>query len=185
MQDRVSGGPRSRQLPPGLSPGSLPPQVGHSLGKAGTDESHSNSTTRTKDFMGTVRSTPPCDGNVLGHQAGYLRAEKRGCQPRQSLLRAVDALQRLSPARRRSEGLGGAEREWPRPAPSWSSAQETGPQRSVPPRCACSLWLPSSVAGAGSECLDARATSGATRAGMWQSSAGRWKLGVWRCLEAM
>ena len=56
--------------------------------------------------MGTVRSTPPCDGNVLGHQAGYLRAEKRGCQPRQSLLRAVGALQRLSPARRRSEGLG-------------------------------------------------------------------------------
>lgn len=176
MQDRVSGGPRNRELPPGVSPGSLPPQVSHSLGKVGTNEGHSNSTTRkTKDFMGIVRSTPPCDGNVLGHQAGYLRAEKRACQRRRSPLRAVAALQRFSPARRRSEGWarGGGERERPRPAPSWSRAKGAGPQRSAAPRCACSLRLRSSSAGVGSECLDAWVTFGAMSAGTWQSSAGR------------
>ncbi|VTJ87241.1 Hypothetical predicted protein, partial [Marmota monax] len=33
-------------------------------------------TRRTTGFMGVVRSTPPCDGNVLGHQAGVSAADR-------------------------------------------------------------------------------------------------------------
>lgn len=71
------------------------PQAGHSLGYAGTNEGHVNSATRrTKDFMGIFRSTPPCDGNVLGQRAG--------CRSPTVLTRGLDAPQRLSSTRKRS-----------------------------------------------------------------------------------
>lgn len=66
-KSRDSGKPLNHEVPSRMSLESLPPRTRHSLGYAGTDEGHSNSATRrTKDFMGIDRSTPPCDGNVLG-----------------------------------------------------------------------------------------------------------------------
>lgn len=84
-----SVGPRHRRaetpaapepgVPLGVSPGSLLPQAGHSLGYAGTNEGQVNSANRrTKDSMGIVRTTPPCDGNVLGPPGRVLQGQRGG-----------------------------------------------------------------------------------------------------------
>lgn len=71
--------PEFRRDPEGSSGSILQPQARHLLGYAAKNEGHVNSATRrTKDFMGIFRSTPPCDGNVLGHQAGYFRDKGQG-----------------------------------------------------------------------------------------------------------
>lgn len=62
-------------------PGWLQPQAGHSLGNAGRNEGHVNSATRrSNDFMGIFRSTPPCDGNVLGPPGRVLQSPRAGCR---------------------------------------------------------------------------------------------------------
>uniref|UniRef100_M3XMB3 Uncharacterized protein n=1 Tax=Mustela putorius furo TaxID=9669 RepID=M3XMB3_MUSPF len=94
---------------------------------AGTNEGHSNSATRrTKNFMGIVRSTPPCDGNVLGHQAGYLRAEKRGCLGRLSPTQGRGRPATVVPSAQAQRGVGGGERERPRPAPPGEARRRRG-----------------------------------------------------------
>lgn len=115
----VATGKGNREGPPGESPGSLPPRAGHSLGYAGADEGHSNSATRrATDFIGNIRSTPPCDGNVLAPPPGQVpQAEWAGCRRLPSNLRARGTWQRLSSARRRG-GVGPGKASGRGPPPS-------------------------------------------------------------------
>lgn len=74
-------GPRKGAgIPGGPDPGNSP-QASHSLGNDGTNEGHVNSTPRrTKDFMGIFRSTPPCDGSVLGPPGRVLQSRRARCR---------------------------------------------------------------------------------------------------------
>ena len=131
-------GPGTRRIPQVCPPGRRSVRLGHSLGYAGRNEGQSNSTTRrTKDLTGIVRRTLTGDWNVLGQQARYFRAKKGG-------LRAVGALQRLPPARKRSQGWGVGSKSYGAPPPPRAKHQGQGdhaPPCPAPPRCACSLGL--------------------------------------------
>lgn len=73
---------------------------------------------------------------------------------------------------------GGGERERPRPAPPGAACRRRGDGAPPRPGAHAHSGFEARRRAPGSECLDAPATSGAVKAGMWRGSAAPRRLGV-------